>query len=274
MNLTRFLSFTFKNSRFNHLIIQSWMISLILSKEFFQNEFIKRILINNSCFVHSWQLKWILIQNKNETELLSFYIEILYREYSILLYTVTVLKVVFILKLTLFWEHFSFPKYPVTLSLQNLIPCHKKQTQHQIIAFFRELQLYNQGKYNDDSFTIVTTVARPYYWRFWWFDLIDIELRCSISIQTDIRWHSYYDHSIIVVPTNSKIQYSRYWAFLRNIDLIQSPSTQLLWPRYHCITDVIRIWIWSILCDFAQYWFCLNVLITLSLATTIEWRWR
>ena len=37
----------------------------------------------------------IVIQNKNEWELLSFYIKILYRGYSILLYTVTVQKVVF-----------------------------------------------------------------------------------------------------------------------------------------------------------------------------------
>ena len=176
--------------------------------------------------------------------------------------------------LTLFWEHFSFTKNPVTLSLQNLQLCHKKQTQQQIIAFFRELQLYNQGKYIVISFTIVTTVARPYYRRFRCFDLIDIELRYSISIQTDIRWQSYYDRGIIKVPINPKIEFGRYWAFLLNIDSIRSPSTQLLRPQYHCIIDVIRLWIRSILCDFAQCWFCLNFLITLLRATTIEWRWR
>ena len=31
---------------------------------------------------------------------------------------------------------------------------------------FRKSQLYNQGKYNDDSYTAVTTTARPYYRRF------------------------------------------------------------------------------------------------------------
>ena len=183
----------------------------------------KRILINNSCFVHSWQLKWILSQNKNETEQLIFYIEILYRGYSILLYTVTVLKVEFFLKLTLFWEYFSFPKNSVTLSLQNLIRCHKKQTQQQIIEFFRELQLHNQGKYNDDSFTTVMTVAQPYYRQFRWLNSVDIELLCSITIWFDFWLHGCRDRGMIVLPTYLNIKFGWFWAILLNIDLIRFP---------------------------------------------------
>ena len=154
-----------------------------------------------------------------------------------------------------FWRTFQFPKNPVTLSLQNLQLCHKKQTQQQIIAFFPKLQLYNQGKYIVISFTLVTTVAQPYYRRFRWFDSIDIELLCSISIQVDLRLHGCFDRGIIVLPTYSKIEFGRYWAFLLNMDSIPSPSTRLLRPRYPCITDVFRYWIRPILCDFAQYCF-------------------